>query len=81
MFQETNLGVEHLIFPLFLEDGKNVKNEIKSLLEKHIELTQSTVAKYILDDWKQQSEHFIKVFPKEYKAVLAKKENVKQKVN
>jgi len=31
MFQETNLGVEHLIFPLFLEDGKNVKNEIKSL--------------------------------------------------
>ncbi len=45
--------------------------EIINLLFKHQQLTQSTVAKYILDDWEQQSEFFIKVFPKEFKRVLS----------
>ena len=31
MVSETHLGVEHLIYPLFIEDGKNRKTEIKSL--------------------------------------------------
>lgn len=31
MLEENYLGVEHLIYPLFLEDGKNVKREISSL--------------------------------------------------
>ncbi len=31
MVSETQLGVEHLIYPLFIEDGKNRKTEIKSL--------------------------------------------------
>lgn len=31
MVSETNLGTEHLIYPMFIEDGKNVKTEIKSL--------------------------------------------------
>lgn len=31
MVQETQLGVEHLIYPLFLVDGKGIKNEVKSL--------------------------------------------------
>jgi glutamate synthase (NADPH/NADH) large chain len=54
--------------------------EIKGLLNKHVELTESTTAKYILDDWDQQSVHFIKVFPKEYKAVLARKRKEKESV-
>jgi porphobilinogen synthase len=29
--QETHLDVSHLVFPLFLVDGKNVKNEVPSL--------------------------------------------------
>jgi glutamate synthase (NADPH/NADH) large chain len=28
------------------------------------------VAKFILKDWENQLRHFVKVFPKEYKAVL-----------
>lgn len=52
--------------PLSLQD----EEEIRSLLHKHSQLTQSQVAKYILDDWEQQSVFFIKVFPKEYKKVL-----------
>lgn len=31
MVEETKLGVEHLIYPLFLQDGKNIQFEIKSL--------------------------------------------------
>lgn len=31
MVEETKLGVENLIYPLFLQDGKGIKQEIKSL--------------------------------------------------
>lgn len=31
MVEETKLGVEHLIYPVFLENGKNIQHEIKSL--------------------------------------------------
>ena len=46
------------------------EEEILTLLNKHVQLTQSQVARYIIDDWEQQSVFFIKVFPKEYKKVL-----------
>jgi glutamate synthase (NADPH/NADH) large chain len=46
------------------------EEEILTLLNKHVQLTKSQVAKYIIDDWEQQSVCFIKVFPKEYKKVL-----------
>lgn len=31
MVEETHLGVQHLIYPIFLKDGKNIKEEIASL--------------------------------------------------
>jgi porphobilinogen synthase len=31
MVEETKIGAENLIYPIFLEDGKNIKTEIKSL--------------------------------------------------
>jgi len=46
------------------------EEEILILLKKHFQLTQSQVAKYIIDDWKNASASFIKVFPSEYKKVL-----------
>lgn len=48
---------------------------INSLLTKHIQLTGSKLAEFILSDWATQSAHFIKVFPKEYKAVLLQRSN------
>jgi len=48
---------------------------INSLLKKHIQLTGSKLAEFILSDWATQSAHFIKVFPKEYKAVLLQRSN------
>ncbi|SMC94617.1 glutamate synthase large subunit [Pedobacter nyackensis] len=46
---------------------------INVLLKRHIQLTDSDLARFILNDWTTQSAHFIKVFPKEYKAVLQKR--------
>jgi glutamate synthase (NADPH/NADH) large chain len=46
---------------------------INVLLKRHIQLTNSDLARFILNDWATQSAHFVKVFPKEYKAVLQKR--------
>ncbi|MEJ5995960.1 glutamate synthase large subunit [Pedobacter sp. Du54] len=52
--------------PLQAED----EERISALLKNHIRLTNSRVAEFILSDWSNQSGKFVKVFPKEYKAVL-----------
>lgn len=45
--------------------------DLHDLITKHHAYTNSTVAKFILKDWENQLRHFVKVFPKEYKAVLS----------
>jgi len=47
--------------------------EIIALLKKHILLTNSERANYILNNWETEKNSFIKVFPREYKQVLKKK--------
>lgn len=49
------------------------ETEIISLLKKHIRLTNSDLAKHILDHWQDAKPFFIKVFPREYKQVLLAK--------
>lgn len=49
------------------------KNELFIMLQKHFEYTGSTVAKFILDDLDNQLQHFVKVFPIDYKKVLSQK--------
>jgi glutamate synthase (NADPH) large chain len=48
----------------------NDKNELFTMLQKHVEYTGSTVAKFIVEDLDNQLQHFVKVFPKDYKKVL-----------
>ena len=43
---------------------------LKTLVTNHYQLTGSTVAKFLLDDFDNQLKNFIKVFPKDYKKVL-----------
>ena len=43
---------------------------LQDLITQHHAYTNSTVAKFILKDWENQLRHFVKVFPKEYKAAL-----------
>jgi glutamate synthase (NADPH/NADH) large chain len=48
--------------------------QIIALLKKHVSLTNSKVAKDLLKNWDDASTKFVKVFPKDYKAVLQKAE-------
>ena len=51
---------------------------LADLLEQHHQNTGSTVARFILDDFENQLENFVKVFPKDYKKVLQQKETATQ---
>jgi glutamate synthase domain-containing protein 2/glutamate synthase domain-containing protein 1/glutamate synthase domain-containing protein 3 len=44
---------------------------LKRIITRHLEETGSGVAKRLLDSWGEASSKFIKVFPREYKRVLA----------
>jgi glutamate synthase (NADPH/NADH) large chain len=44
--------------------------QLKSLIQKHYQLTHSQVAEDILKDWDKQQHFFIKVMPRDYKRVL-----------
>lgn len=46
------------------------KNDLFTMIRQHHDLTGSTVASFILDDFDNQLKHFIKVFPRDYKKVL-----------
>ena len=56
------------------------KNNLFTMIQRHYEFTGSTVARFILDDYDNQLQHFVKVFPKDYKRVLSEhKERVAAK--
>ncbi len=44
--------------------------ELKQLLQEHFNYTESSVAKFVLNDFDNQLKNFVKVFPKDYKKVL-----------
>ncbi len=46
---------------------------IETELENHLRFTGSSVAKYLLEDFEAAKSGFIKVFPRDYKAILEKK--------
>ncbi|NVK48325.1 MAG: glutamate synthase subunit alpha, partial [Cyclobacteriaceae bacterium] len=46
---------------------------IQSYLRRHVKLTGSSLAQSFLDDWEKNSQKFIKVIPRDYKAVLEKR--------
>ncbi|HEX5307924.1 MAG TPA: hypothetical protein VFW38_02470, partial [Solirubrobacteraceae bacterium] len=44
--------------------------QVRSLVQKHVLLTNSARGKYVLDRWEDLSSKFLKVFPHDYKRVL-----------
>jgi len=54
---------------------------IRRLLENHLHLTGSSVAKAILDDWKNEIRWFVKVMPNDYRQVLEKEAEMEQRAN
>jgi glutamate synthase (NADPH/NADH) large chain len=55
--------------PLDQSDAQVLHN----MVSRHYAYTSSTVAKFVLDDFENQLRNFIKVFPKDYKKVMAEK--------
>jgi glutamate synthase (NADPH/NADH) large chain len=53
------------------------KVEVKSMVEKHFQYTGSDPAEWILENWEAANELFVKVMPKDYKAVLQKQKAAK----
>jgi glutamate synthase (NADPH/NADH) large chain len=45
--------------------------ELRKMIEDHYKYTNSNVAKFVIDDFENQLKNFVKVFPKDYKKVLA----------
>jgi len=64
-----NCNMEMVDFdPLEEEDLKRIKR----LIVNHLKYTDSAVAKNMLDDFETTVQNFVKVMPKDYKAVLLK---------
>ena len=63
------------LFPIDLQEDKN---ELRDMIIKHFEYTQSKIAKKVLDNWMEVEKQFIKVFPKDYQRVLARIESEKR---
>jgi len=64
------LGHTGMVDLEIVEEDEDV-NMIKNLLTKHVEYTQSSVAKNILEHWADYQSKFVKIMPKDYKRVLA----------
>lgn len=54
-------------------DPLNEEDEARLLrmLQRHHDLTQSSIAHLIIADFENQIQHFVKVFPKDYKKILS----------
>jgi len=53
--------------------------ELKELIQNHFDYTGSSVAKSILENWKENLKQFIKVMPTDYKRVLNEELATKKK--
>lgn len=53
---------------------------LKEKISKHLELTGSNVAKKLLDNWGKTITQIVKVFPRDYKRVLAERAALKEEV-
>lgn len=62
--------------PVSTEDAQ----VLHDMITKHYAYTESSVARFVLNDFENQLKNFVKVFPRDYKKVLADKSE-KSKVN
>jgi glutamate synthase (NADPH/NADH) large chain len=53
------------------------EKELKTLIEKHAQYTDSSVAKEILGNWKKALSQFVKVYPTDYRKIVEQANQVK----
>jgi len=62
-----------------VETEENV-SVLRRLVERHLELTGSDVAKRVLDDWEAMLPKFVKVMPNDLKRVLEERQEAELEV-
>jgi len=72
------LMCNHDLVDLELVESMEEKEHLYSYIREHIDMTGSTVGKYILNDWDNILKKFVKVMPRDYKKILMKHENMKK---
>ena len=48
---------------------------LRSMIERHYQYTESTVARFVLSDWETQLQHFVKVYPTDYKKAMEQRKH------
>jgi glutamate synthase domain-containing protein 2/glutamate synthase domain-containing protein 3 len=64
---KVNAAMLDQLEELTAEDG----DEVRALVEEHLRRTDSPVARRVLESWEELLPRFVKVFPTDYKRVLA----------
>jgi glutamate synthase (NADPH/NADH) large chain/glutamate synthase (ferredoxin) len=68
-------GLRSRVNPAMLDQLEELSDEdaaeLHALVSEHRDRTGSPVAQRVLDDWDRQRARFVKVFPADYKRVLA----------
>jgi glutamate synthase (ferredoxin) len=52
-----------------LSDADDIA-EVRELIDRHVEYTDSSLGREILSDWDVSAQRFVKVFPRDYRRVL-----------
>lgn len=68
----------HEMVELFALDESGDDSVLKELLEKHLMFTDSLKAAEILDQWEQEKQHFVKVYPVQYHKMMDATEEMRQ---
>jgi glutamate synthase domain-containing protein 3 len=57
---------------VLLEDfmSEQEMDEVRGMIQKHVDYTGSPLGKRVLADWKKTSKRFTRVIPKDYKKML-----------
>lgn len=53
------------------------EQELKRLVERHFQFTESAVAKRLLDHWEEALSQFVKVYPQDYRRVIEEAHGIK----
>jgi len=72
-FTEKRCNLESVdLEPIIFEPGSEAQDAqiLKDLVQRHLELTGSRRARWILENWADMLSRFVKVFPREFKRVL-----------
>lgn len=63
---------------LFKVDQENDIEELKTIINNHVEATNSAVGKDVLDRWDEVLPQFVKVYPTDYRRVIEEAERAKE---